>query len=257
MTAVARIAALTAACTLLWVVEGRRPFIPFGEERARHVPPNLVLAGLTVLTNVAFAAAMPPRASPTNPDWPFWLQAGAGVAILDFFAWAAHVLLHKTAWGWRTHRVHHSDVAVDVTTAFRQHPGETLWRVAWQLPPIIVLGLPFAVVVLYLSLSTLNAQLEHANLRVPERLDRVLRWLFVTPNMHKVHHSRLQRETDSNYANIFSLWDRLFGTYTRDADLRSLRYGLDGFDEPATQSLRGLLRLPLSSLQRREPVRLD
>jgi sterol desaturase/sphingolipid hydroxylase (fatty acid hydroxylase superfamily) len=122
-----------------------------------------------------------------------------------------------------------------------------VWRVLWQVAPIVLFGLPFGVVVLYLTLSTLNAQLEHANLRIPKRLDRVLRSLFVTPDMHKVHHSRLQRETDSNYSNIFSFWDRLFGTYTPGADLGSLRYGLDGCDEPAAQTFRGLLGLPFGS----------
>ena len=101
MTALARVAALAGACSLLWVIEGRRPFMAFGEHRARHVRPNLVLAGLTILTNVAFAAALPPIAPSADLDWPFWLQAVGGVTILDFFAWTAHFLLHKTAWGWR------------------------------------------------------------------------------------------------------------------------------------------------------------
>ena len=163
---------------------------------------------------------------------------------LDFSAYVAHVLLHKVPFAWRFHRVHHSDEAVDVTTAFRQHPGETLWRVLWQLPAILLLGLPLSTVAVYLALSAVNAQLEHANLRVPEPLDRLLRLLFVTPNMHKVHHSRLQPETDSNYANIFSVWDRLFGTYTRHVDFGTLRYGLD--DVAGAARLCGLLRMPFA-----------
>jgi len=246
MTAVVRIAALAAACTLLWVVEGRRPFIPFGEERARHVPPNLVLAALTVLTNVALAAALPARTAALSPEWPYWIQAVAGVAILDFFAWIAHVLLHKTGWGWRTHRVHHSDVAVDVTTAFRQHPGETLWRLAWRLFPIWIFGIPLSVVALHETLSAANALLEHANLALPEAADRLVRSVFVTPNMHKWHHSREAQETDTNYGNIFSIWDRLFRTMTTRPEFSRLRFGLDGFDDADAQSLGGLLRLPTS-----------
>jgi len=99
-------------------------------------------------------------------------------------------------------------------------------------------------VIIYLMLSALNAQLEHANLNVPDKLDRLLRLFIVTPNMHKVHHSRAQIETDSNYANIFSIWDKLFGTYTPAKNLHELRYGLDGFDAPEKQSLPGLLKLP-------------
>src|SRR4051812_7106035 len=110
MTTIMRIAALAAACSLLWVIEGRRPFMAFGPHRTRHVSPNLALAALTIVTNVTFAAALPPTATLLNLHWPVWLQAVAGVAILDFFAWVAHILLHKTSWGWRTHRVHHSDM---------------------------------------------------------------------------------------------------------------------------------------------------
>lgn len=244
MTAIARIAALMGACTLIWVVEGRRPFIPFGEHRVRHVRANLVLAALTVLTNVAFAAALPARPVAMRREWPFWLQAAAGVAVLDSFAWAAHVLLHETAWGWRLHRVHHSDVAVDVTTAFRQHPGETLWRLAWRLLPIWILGIPLPVVALHETLSAANALLEHANLALPEAADRLVRSVFVTPNMHKWHHSRDARETDTNYGNILSIWDRLVGTLTRDPGFSRLRFGLDGFDGAGSQSLSGLLRMP-------------
>jgi sterol desaturase/sphingolipid hydroxylase (fatty acid hydroxylase superfamily) len=236
-----RLALLIGVCALLWSLESVRPIQRYRQSRLRRALPNVALTALVILLNLLLSTLV---AAVSRPVAINVLNAIVGIAALDLATYAAHVVMHKSAFAWRFHRVHHSENEVDVTTAFRQHPGETLWRVAWQLPPIIVLGLPFSVVVLYLTLSTLNAQLEHANLRVPDRLDRTLRWLFVTPNMHKVHHSRLQRETDSNYSNIFSLSDRLFGTYTRDADLRSLRYGLDGFDEPATQSLRGLLGLP-------------
>jgi sterol desaturase/sphingolipid hydroxylase (fatty acid hydroxylase superfamily) len=167
-----------------------------------------------------------------------------GVVALDLFAYFAHVLLHKLWLGWQFHRVHHSENAVDVTTAFRQHPGETVWRILWQLAAIIVFGIPLWIVIVYLILSGLNAELEHANIRLNPRIDRWLRLLVVTPNMHKVHHSRDQKETDSNYSNIFSLWDRLFGTYTSSVDFRKLSYGLDGFDVIERQTLRGLLKMP-------------
>jgi sterol desaturase/sphingolipid hydroxylase (fatty acid hydroxylase superfamily) len=167
-----------------------------------------------------------------------------GVLVLDLCAYFAHVLLHKTWLGWQFHRVHHSENAVDVTTAFRQHPGETVWRILWQLAAIIVFGIPLWIVIVYLILSGLNAELEHANIRLNPRIDRWLRLLVVTPNMHKVHHSRDQKETDSNYSNIFSLWDRLFGTYTSSVDFRKLSYGLDGFDVIERQTLRGLLKMP-------------
>jgi sterol desaturase/sphingolipid hydroxylase (fatty acid hydroxylase superfamily) len=173
-----------------------------------------------------------------------WAALGIGVLALDGTAYWTHVFLHRIPLGWRLHRVHHSDPEVNVTTALRQHPGETVWRVAFQLATTIALGLPLWVVVLSLTASTANAQLEYANVRLPARLDRFLRLVFVTPNMHKTHHSRLSRETDSNYANLFSFWDRLFGTYTASVDFDRLVYRLDGFDSKEHQSVRALLCSP-------------
>jgi sterol desaturase/sphingolipid hydroxylase (fatty acid hydroxylase superfamily) len=136
-----------------------------------------------------------------------------------------------------------------VTTAFRQHPGETVWRILWQLAAVVAFGLPLWVVAVYLTLSGLNAQLEHANVRLSDRVDRLLRLIVVTPNMHKGHHSRIQKETDTNYSNIFSCWDRLCGTYTPRVNFKELRYGLAGFDDRHKQSLRGLLRMPFVKFQ--------
>jgi sterol desaturase/sphingolipid hydroxylase (fatty acid hydroxylase superfamily) len=136
-----------------------------------------------------------------------------------------------------------------VTTAFRQHPGETVWRTLWQLAAILVFALPLWVVLLYLILSALNAQLEHANIKMNGNLDRLLRLLVVTPHMHKVHHSRDQRQTDSNYSNIFAFWDRVFGTYTSEVDFQALRYGLDGLDAKNRQTLKGLLKMPFMTYE--------
>jgi sterol desaturase/sphingolipid hydroxylase (fatty acid hydroxylase superfamily) len=154
------------------------------------------------------------------------------------------VTLHQFDWLWRFHRMHHSDNQVDVSTAFREHPGETLWRVGWHIAGVFAFGTPLWVLVIYLTFSAFNAQLEHANIRLPERLDRWLRLLFVTPNMHKVHHSRHQPETDTNYSNLLSIWDRLGGTYNRGPHFAELHYGLDGFDDEAKQSISGLLKMP-------------
>ena len=239
-----RVLFLIFGCTILWSLESVVPLYRAGEDRLRRALPNVGLTVLLLLTNLAlsFAVAWASAVSQRETQLPVWLQIIVGIAALDLFAYVAHVLLHKTPLAWRFHRVHHSDEAVDVTTAFRQHPGETVWRVLWQLPAIVLFGLPLWIVVIYLTVSAANAQLEHANIRLSDRFDRWLRLLFVTPNMHKVHHSRLQPETDSNYSNIFSVWDRAFGTYTSRIDFRTLRYGLDDLDERAT--FVGLLRMP-------------
>ena len=233
-------------CAVLWSLESAMPLYRFGDERFRRALPNLGLTALLLATNLALSFGVAMVADRRVVVLPAWLQLVAGVVALDFFAYVAHVLLHRMPLGWRFHRVHHSDAEVNVTTAFRQHPGETVWRVLWQLPAVVLLGLPLWVVAVYLTISAVNAQLEHANVRVGETLDRVLRLAVVTPNMHKVHHSRHQPETDSNYANIFSVWDRLFGTYTRSVDFATLRYGLDDVDERAARRLRGLLAMPFA-----------
>ena len=220
--------------------------------------PNVGLTVLLVLTNLAlsFSSAYLSAFMERQEfgllalfSAPVWFRAILGVVALDLFAYFAHVLLHKSWLGWQFHRVHHSENAVDVTTAFRQHPGETVWRTLWQLAAIIVFGIPLWVVIIYLTLSALNAQLEHANIKMNRKVDRLLRLLVVTPHMHKVHHSRNQKQTDSNYSNIFSFWDRVFGTYTSEVDFQALRYGLDGFDAKERQTLSGLLKMPFMTYQ--------
>ena len=180
----------------------------------------------------------------------YWLglsplaQLVLGIIGLDLFAYFAHVTMHRIPALWRFHRVHHSDAEVDVTTAFREHPGETLWRIFWHIAGVVVFGTPMWVLITYLTLSAMNGQLEHANIRLPERLDGWLRLLFVTPNMHKVHHVRHLPETDMNYSNLLSIWDRLGETYSHGPDFAHLHYGLDGFDDPDKQSVTGLMKMP-------------
>jgi len=255
----ARLVILVLLCGLLWALESIIPLYRFRYRRVRHAMPNVGLTLMLVITNLSlsFSSAYLADFSVRNGIGLFsslglssWAQIIFGVLALDLFAYLAHVLLHKSWLGWQFHRVHHSENAVDVTTAFRQHPGETVWRILWQLAAIVLFGIPLWVVVVYLILSGLNAELEHANIRLNSPVDRLLRLLVVTPNMHKVHHSRDQRETDSNYSNIFSLWDRLFGTYTSAFDFRRLNYGLDGFDVKEMQTLRGLLKMPFMNYNR-------
>src|SRR5688572_2754064 len=250
-----RLILLIAGCAALWSLESVIPLYRSEGASRRRTLSNVALTVLLLLTNLALsflAAGAASFAAAHRMGVLFLLQLPTlmgvivGIAVLDLFAYFAHVLLHKIPSAWRFHRVHHSDEAVDVTTAFRQHPGETVWRVLWQLPAIALFGLPLWIVVIYLTISTANAQLEHANIRLSETLDRWLRLVLVTPNMHKAHHSRLQPQTDCNYSNIFSVWDRIFGTYTSHVDFQTLRYGIDDLDERVTQCFRGLLRMPFS-----------
>jgi sterol desaturase/sphingolipid hydroxylase (fatty acid hydroxylase superfamily) len=248
-----RLLILIFVCALLWSLESLIPLSRYANERFRRSLPNIGLTVALVLTNLllSFASARVAGFAQTNQFGLLflfklspWVVLIVGITALDLFAYLAHVLLHKSWLGWQFHRVHHSDGDVNVTTAFRQHPGETVWRMFWQVLAVVVFGLPLSVVAVYLTISALNAQLEHANIKVNGTLDRWLRLIVVTPNMHKVHHSREQHETDTNYSNIFSVWDRMFRTYTATVDFRTLRYGLDGFDDRKQQTLPALLKLP-------------
>ena len=248
-----RLVLLISLCAILWSAESIVPLYKYKNNRLRHALPNVILTIALLMTNLGLSVALAITAdfSVKHNVGLFQLFSVSssltlvlGMGGLDLFTYFAHVLLHKSWLGWQFHRVHHSENAMDVTTAFRQHPGETIWRIVWQLVGILFFGLPLWLVVIYLTLSSVNALMEHANIKLPDSLDWLLRLVIVTPNMHKVHHSRLQIETDSNYANIFSVWDRIFGTYTARVNFRELRYGLDGFDDAEKQRLFGLLKMP-------------
>lgn len=252
-----RLAFLLTVFAIVFLFEVAFPLFDYKTgDRIRNIVRNVAIT--TIFLGVNFLLhPISPFAAKLSGDAQFGLsywfglapagQLVLGIIGLDLFAYFAHVTMHKLRWMWRFHRMHHSDGLVDVTTAFREHPGETLWRVGWHIAGVFAFGTPAWVLVTYLTLSALNAQLEHANIRLPERLDRWLRILFVTPNMHKVHHSRDQPETDSNYSNLLSIWDRLGGTYNRGPAFGELHYGLDGFDGEDKQSLRGLLKMPFMS----------
>lgn len=250
-----RLVMLLGVCTLLASVEAVLPLFRYRKGRFRRALPNVALTAILVLTNFALTSLSAFLAETMSRNRigllaklqsHHWILAFLGVAGLDLCAYFAHVFLHKIPLGWKFHRVHHSEMEVDVTTAFRQHPGETFWRTAWQCLGIAVLGLPFWIVAVYLSVSSVNALLEHANVRMNDRFDKVLRLLIVTPNMHKIHHSRVIAESDSNYSNIFSIWDRLARTYTARTNCRELHYGIEDSDKQR-QSLVRLLGEPFRS----------
>lgn len=172
----------------------------------------------------------------------------AALLALDGATYLAHRLLHQIPVLWRVHLVHHIDASVDATTAFRQHPIEGVLRFSFIAATAWTLGAPPAAIAIYRLLGSLNSVLEHANIRVPAWLDRIAVYLWVTPDMHKVHHSRDRSETDSNYANLFSFFDRLFGTFTPSARGPLVRYGIRGYDAPERQSIGAVLWLPFRGL---------
>ena len=145
---------------------------------------------------------------------PTWVAVVLAMIALDLAVWAQHVATHKVEPLWRLHRVHHTDVDIDVLTAFRFHPLEILVSFGWKTVVILALGAPVEAVLWFEIVLNACAQFNHSNLRLPVWLDRVLRVVIVTPDMHRVHHSVDRSESDTNYGFCLSIWDRLFGRYT-------------------------------------------
>ncbi len=144
---------------------------------------------------------------------PEWVAITASVVILDLVIYLQHVLFHAVPVLWRLHRMHHADQAIDVTTGLRFHPIEILLSMAIKLAAVLALGPPAVAVMIFEVLLNGTAMFNHSNIRIPPAVDRVLRLFVVTPDMHRVHHSIIRRETDSNYGFNLPWWDRLFGTY--------------------------------------------
>lgn len=177
---------------------------------------------------------------------PRWLAVPVSIVVLDFAVWAQHVLFHAVPLFWRLHRVHHADTEVDATTGVRFHPIEILLSMGLKMAVVAALGAPAEGVVLFEILLNGSALFNHANLRLPPRLDAALRLVFVTPDMHRVHHSVRPEETHSNFGFCLSLWDRLFGTYRAQpaAGHEGMVLGLPVFRDPAEQRLDRLLLQP-------------
>ncbi|WP_244500080.1 sterol desaturase family protein [Methyloceanibacter superfactus] len=146
--------------------------------------------------------------------WPAWLKIVIALVVLDLAIWAQHLASHKIPILWRLHRVHHADRDIDVTTAIRFHPVEIALSMLWKIVVVVPLGASPLAVFLFEVILNACAMFNHANVALPGWIDRPLRLLIVTPDMHRVHHSVLRREHDSNYGFNLSLWDRLFRTYT-------------------------------------------
>ena len=178
--------------------------------------------------------------------WPAWCEGVVAVVILDFAIYLQHVLFHAVPLLWRFHRVHHSDRDFDVTTGVRFHPVEVLLSVIYKMAVVAVLGLPAVAVLTFEVILNATSLFNHGNVLLPVGMDRVLRWFLVTPDMHRVHHSPLRVETDSNFGFNLPWWDRLFGTYRAQPTTAhdAMAIGLDGLRQPDRWPLFGLLAMP-------------
>ena len=184
------------------------------------------------------------------------------VLLLDLAIYLQHVLFHAVPALWRLHRMHHADLDFDVTTGLRFHPVEILLSMVIKLMVVVALGAPAVAVLVFEVLLNATSMFNHANLRLPAWLDRALRLVLVTPDMHRVHHSVLPRETNSNFGFNLALWDRLFGTYRAQpaAGHEAMTIGIEQFRDPGELRLDRMLTQPLRDddrtypLGRREPA---
>lgn len=144
---------------------------------------------------------------------PFWVEVVITVLVLDFVVWGHHLINHKVDFFWRIHRVHHADEQMDVTTAIRFHPFESLLSMLVKVSAVYLLGPAAVAVLIFEIILNGSAMFNHSNTNIPRGLDRILRMVWVTPDMHRVHHSADRSEHDSNYGFALSIWDRMFGTY--------------------------------------------
>ena len=257
---------LVGGITFFWLLEGAFPLFKFDYKKWKHAFPNLFFTLTTIIINFALAFLLLKTADWVQannfgiinwlPEMPLWLYVVLGVLLLDFFgAYLAHFTEPKIAPLWMVHLVHHSDHKVDTTTANRHHPIESLIRFTFTLLGVFVVGTPIAIVMLYQSMSLIFTQFTHANLKISPKVDKFLSYFIVSPDMHKIHHHYKLPYTDSNYGNIFSIWDRIFGTYM-EMDREKIVYGVDTFpDEEKNSSLKELLKQPFQGY--RKPTTLE
>ncbi|MES2950355.1 MAG: sterol desaturase family protein [Pseudomonadota bacterium] len=178
--------------------------------------------------------------------WPTWVKVLLGVLLIDLLQYALHVAAHHIPWWWRLHKIHHSDTAMDASTAIRHHPLETLVNAFLLVVLLATLGVPVYAILLYAALQQLHSLFCHANLRLPPALEPWLRRVLVTPDMHAVHHSVRMREGNSNFGMVFPWWDRVFRSYCAQPaqGLDGMRMGIAELDEQPQPGLLGLLGLP-------------
>ncbi|RTL48017.1 MAG: sterol desaturase family protein [Sphingobacteriales bacterium] len=235
-----RMIILVAGLLFFWIWEGAIPLLPlsYKKNKLRHAGVNLAFTVIHLIIHTflaIFIIEISDWCAANGFGLVYWLHAGIWGTILivflvlDFFGgWLVHITQHKVAFLWRFHVVHHADNNVDVTTGLRHHPIESVLRGLFFFLGILASGAPMYAVMIFQTILVADTAFTHANLRLPNWLDKGMSYLLVSPNMHKVHHHWQQPYTDSNYGAILSVWDRLLGTFKHLAPSK-IKYGLDKY----------------------------
>ena len=254
---------LISGISFFLILEAGIPLFKFDYKKGKHAAINITFTLITLVINL-FGAGIILAAINFNQSYgygilnfiqlPLWAYVIIGLALLDLIgAWLIHWLEHKVQWMWKFHIIHHSDVHVDVTSGLRHHPGENIMRLCFTTLAVLVVGPSFGLVMLYQTISAFFAHLTHANIRMPIILDRCLSYIFVTPHFHKIHHHYMQPLTDTNYGNIFSFWDHIFGTASGNYEVEDLVYGIDThFKKEEHYNIKNLLMIPFQPY--RKPI---
>ena len=249
---------LVGGLGFFWLLENNLYLFKFKYKKWEHALPNLFFTLTTVIINFVLAFLLLNTSDWVNynefgllhwiPNTSLWIKVIFGVLLLDLIgAYTPHWVEHKIKPLWMIHLVHHSDHHVDTTTANRHHPLESIIRFGFTLLGVFLIGANVGTIMLYQSLSLIATQFNHANIKLPKKIDLYLSYLIVSPDMHKTHHHYRLPYTDSNFGNIFSIWDRLFGTYI-PFDREKLVYGVDVFfDEEGNRKISNLLKQPFQS----------
>lgn len=253
ITSFQRILTVLTPLLFFFLLENIIPLFRFTYNRFRHAASNLFFLSMTLIINLMFGLLTISVSIWTiNNGWglfqlvdiPLWSKLVFTLIIMDFFSqYAPHYMLHKVKLFWRFHVVHHSDTHVDVTTGTRHHPGEWVLRESCSIIGVFLIGIGPGLYFLHRSFQALFTYFNHANIQLPKWLDRSLALVFVTPDMHKFHHHHKRPWTDMNYANSFSLWDRLFGTLVYD-DTKKITYGIDTLDGKHANNVGYQLKIP-------------
>lgn len=240
---------------LSWLLEFLIPLKKLNYKKWKHARVNFVFLGTTLLINLVFGLATVGifHWQEINNQgllyWfnaPNWLELIIAILIFDLIAqYLVHYMLHRVKWMWKLHMVHHSDTKVDATTGTRHHPGDFVLRELFALISVILLGAPIAFYMFYRFCTVFFTYFTHANITMPLWLDKAMSLVFITPNMHKFHHHFERPWTDSNFGNITSIWDRLFGTLVYDNPAK-IKYGLDVLDDSTDEDIAYQFKLPFN-----------
>ena len=258
---VERLAFLVGGMLLLWLIEGAIPLLSlqYKKNKWRHAGVNFSFTIIHLIIHTGFAVFIV-LLSDASKTYGFgiihWVNANTlwsiiiAFLLLDFFGgWLVHMVQHKWRALWRFHIVHHSDNNVDVTTGLRHHPIESVLRGVFFLMAVLVAGAPMYAVMIYQTFLVLFVQFTHANINLPPWLDKIVSYVFVSPNMHKVHHHWQQPYTDSNYGAVLAIWDRMFGTFQK-LHHSQIKYGLDRYyPNEEDENFAMLMRKPFGKIE--------